>query len=79
MATSRDIVQTEKRFADRVRLLRVERDWSQEELAAKAGIHRTHVGFIERAERTPGLDVLAKLAAALEMSISELVAGIDEK
>ena len=45
---------------------------SQEELAFKAGFHRTYIGMIERAERNITLVNLERLANALEISISEI-------
>jgi len=55
----------------RVRLLRRELGISQEELAARADLHRNFVGSIERGERNIGLDSLARLAAALGLSLAE--------
>lgn len=51
--------------ADNVRRLRVELGMSQEQLAAEAGLHRTYVGAIERAERNLSLDNIERLALAL--------------
>ena len=45
---------------------------SQEELAHRAGIHRTYVGDIERGGRNPGLVNICRLAEALEIRPSEL-------
>jgi transcriptional regulator with XRE-family HTH domain len=39
-----------KRFGDRIRALRNDRGWSQEELADRAGLHRTYIGSVERGE-----------------------------
>jgi transcriptional regulator with XRE-family HTH domain len=47
---------------------------SQEGLADAAGMHRTYVSEIERGLRNPSYRNLVKLAAALELSLSELVA-----
>jgi CheY-like chemotaxis protein/DNA-binding XRE family transcriptional regulator len=47
---------------------------SQEELAARAGLHRTYVSEVERGERNPSLTSIEKLAQALEMSITSLLA-----
>jgi transcriptional regulator with XRE-family HTH domain len=66
MKTARDL------FAKRVRELRAERGWSQDDLADAAGLHRTYIGTIERAEQSIGLDNIEKIAKALKVSIAEL-------
>ena len=53
------------RFGERLRQLRLARDWTQEELAARSGLHSTYVGGIERGERNVSLDNILKLAHAL--------------
>jgi transcriptional regulator with XRE-family HTH domain len=60
-------------FGDRVRSLREARGWSQERLAAQSGLHRTYVGSVERGERNISLMNIARLAAALEVSVAHLV------
>jgi DNA-binding XRE family transcriptional regulator len=52
---------------------------SQEGPAEAADIHRTHVGFIERGERSPTVDVAARVAKALKMPLSALVADAEAK
>jgi transcriptional regulator with XRE-family HTH domain len=56
--------------------LRKEAGLSQEELAFRAGVHRTHISLIERGERTPRLDTLAKLADGLGVRLATLLRGI---
>lgn len=53
---------------------------SQEELAARAGLHRTYVSDIERGARNPSLESVDKLARALELSLPRLLetAGDDQ-
>jgi len=45
---------------------------SQEELAARAGLHRTYVSEVERGERNPSITSIEKLAQALEVSFTSL-------
>jgi len=58
-------------FGNKIRELRKERMLSQEELADKAGLHRTYIGMIERAEKNITLMNIEKLANALDVSISD--------
>jgi len=45
---------------------------SQEELAARAGLHRTYVSDVERGVRNPSLESVRKLANGLELSLPML-------
>ena len=45
---------------------------SQEELAARAGLHRTYVSEVERGERNPSIASIEKLAQALKVSFTSL-------
>jgi transcriptional regulator with XRE-family HTH domain len=49
---------------------------SQERLAARADLHWTYVSGIERGVRNPGLNILVRLAKALELPLSDLVSGL---
>lgn len=60
--------------ASRIRELRQGRGLSQEELADRAGVHRTYVGMLERRQSNPSLHVLAKIAEALVVTVSDLIA-----
>lgn len=61
-----------EQFANRVRELRAERGWSQDDLAAAAGLHRTYIGTVERAEQSITLDSVEKIAKAFKVPISEM-------
>jgi transcriptional regulator with XRE-family HTH domain len=61
-------------FGTRVRKLRVERNWSQEQFADLCGLHRTYIGSIERGEQNISLVNIEKLAATLGVSLATLFA-----
>ena len=69
--------QAAERIGRNVFLARRRAGFSQEELGALAGLHRTEVGMVEKGERLPRVDTLLKLAASLVVSVGELVAGIE--
>jgi transcriptional regulator with XRE-family HTH domain len=56
-----------------VRRLRVEKGWSQEDYADRAGIHRTYVSDIERGRRNPTITVVERLAKALTIEPGRLL------
>lgn len=63
---------TRKLLARRIRKLRLQRGWSQEDLAEVSGLHRTYVGDVERAERNISVDNIEKLAKAFKIQVWEL-------
>jgi transcriptional regulator with XRE-family HTH domain len=67
-----------EKIGNAVRELRKEQSVSQEALADSASLDRSHLGRIERGERNVTLLNLVKIAAALRVSVAELVnrAGI---
>lgn len=54
-----------RRLGLSVQRLRREKGWSQEELADRAGLHRTYVSGVERGIRNPTVTIVEKLATAL--------------
>lgn len=62
-----------KRVGLRIRDLRLKAGWSQEELGYRAKLHRNAVSLIERADRSPSLETLEKLAKALQVEPRELI------
>lgn len=63
-----------KRFGANVRERRIVLGLSQEELAARAGVHRTYIGMVERAEKNVTLRNIERIAKALNMSVESLLA-----
>jgi transcriptional regulator with XRE-family HTH domain len=62
---------TLEKFGEKVREERHEQGFSQEELASRAGVHRTYIGMIERAEKNITLENIEKVAKALGLKLSE--------
>lgn len=60
-------------FGEKIRILRVERGLSQEELAFRCGLHRTYISDIERGTRNVSLDNINKLSKALDVLPNELM------
>lgn len=65
--------QTRKQLGQKVRKLRKKLGISQEELGFCAGVHRTYIGSIERAEQNVSIDTIHKIAKALKVSPKELL------
>jgi transcriptional regulator with XRE-family HTH domain len=61
------------RLGQAVRELRSAAGFSQESFAAKAKVHRTFMGTIERGETNVSLDTLERIARGLDMGVWELV------
>ena len=59
-------------FGMRMKLLRVSRGWSQEQLAEAAGMHRTFIGQVERGQRGMNILGLWRLSRAFGIPIGEL-------
>lgn len=65
------------KFGERVRALRKEAGFSQEELADKSGLHRTYIGAVERGERNISLINIVNIAHALRVKPSDLLDEIE--
>ena len=64
------------RFGDNLARHRRRADLSQEELSYLSSLHRTEISQLERGLRLCRIDTLVKLAASLEVSSDDLLAGI---
>lgn len=61
------------RFGQNVQAQRQALSISQEELAYRAGLHRTYIGMVERAERSISLQNAKKIADALNVKLDKLL------
>ena len=60
-------------FGAVVRRLRESHGWTQEELAERAEMSATYLGFVERGENVPTLTIILKLADALGVSPGRMI------
>jgi transcriptional regulator with XRE-family HTH domain len=72
MKKRRSTADIRERFGFAVKGRREELGLTQEDLADKAGIHRTYLSDIERGSRNVSLINIERVAAALSMLMSEL-------
>ena len=62
-----------------IQRFREKKRFSQELLSGLAGIGRTHLSAIERGERKPTLETFFKIAYALDVKPSEIMAAIEKE
>ena len=66
-------------FAENLRRIRKATGLSQEDLADRAGLHRTYISSIERAERNISLENIFRLAEALDIAPGDLLKPVKGK
>ncbi|HEY6779911.1 MAG TPA: helix-turn-helix transcriptional regulator [Thermoleophilaceae bacterium] len=62
-----------------IRALRKAKGLSQEGLALEISVSRNHIGKVERAQQSPTFDRLVLIARGLEITLSELMGGYEER
>jgi len=67
-----------KQLGMRIRYLRKQVKWSQEDLALEANINKNYISDLERGRRNPTVLVLTKICGALHIDLTELFKGIRE-
>ncbi len=77
-ATSEVEAADARRLGRRIRELRVRRGWTQDVLAERACVSKAMLSKVERGENNPTLVVAARFAAALGLTMSQLI-GADER
>lgn len=61
-----------EKFGALVRELREERGLTQDQLAERAGVSATYIGFVERGDNVPTLTIILQIASALKVRSSDL-------
>jgi len=69
----------EENFGKILRRLRNAKGWSQEDLAARLEISRSHIGRLETGEKQPSLNMLFRLADALEVPATVIIAEMEKE
>lgn len=64
-------MEVKKKFGSKLKKLRLEKKMSQEALAHSADLDRTYIPSIEKGERNVSIEVISKLAKALQIEISD--------
>lgn len=67
---------TQVQLGIKIREIRLEKGWSQEKLADACGLHRSHMGEIERGRANITLATLMIIAEKLQTAPSSLLEGL---
>jgi transcriptional regulator with XRE-family HTH domain len=74
MKPSNSQITARARFAVNLKSARLAHGFSQEELAARAGLHRNYIGSVERNEKNISIDSMERLAVVLGVDVVDLLA-----
>jgi DNA-binding NtrC family response regulator len=66
-----------ERLGHRIKMLRVERDWSLKDLAASTKLSVSQISSIERGANLPSIESLLAICKAFDRKPSEVLASID--
>ena len=61
----------------RIKYLRQKLKWSQEDLALNANVNKNYISDLENGRRNPSLQILERIAVALNISLEELFKGVE--
>lgn len=67
---------TQVQLGTKIREIRLEKGWSQEKLADACGLHRSHMGEIERGRANITMATLFIIAEKLQTPASSLLEGL---
>lgn len=64
---------TSQKFGKRIKIERIMRDWTMEQLAEKARLGTTTIASVEKGISSPTLETIEKLAIAFDIKLNELL------
>ncbi len=70
-------MKAQEQLGMRIKFLRKQRKWSQEDLALNANVNKNYICDLENGRRNPSLDILERIAVGLGVSLEELFKGIE--
>lgn len=77
LAAGLTVATLQEKFGQMLKRRRGEAGLGQEKFADRAGLHRTHVSLLERGKRNPTLEVIKKIADALETTMASLMEELE--
>ena len=70
-------MKAQEQLGMRIKFLRKQRKWSQEDLAFNANVNKNYICDLENGRRNPSLEILERIAVGLGISLEELFKGIE--
>ena len=70
-------MKAQEQLGMRIKYLRNQRKWSQEDLAFEANVNKNYISDLENGRRNPSLDILERIAVAFDISLSDLFRGVE--
>lgn len=67
-----------ERLGVRIRALRKAKGWRLIDLAQHSGIREVHLSYVERGTREVGLNTLVAIAQGLDVTLADLLNGIEK-
>ena len=70
-------MKAQEQLGMRIRFLRQQLRWSQEDLASNANINKNYISDLENGRRNPSLEILERIASTFGISLAELFKGVE--
>ena len=70
-------MKAQEQLGIRIKFLRQQLRWSQEDLALNANVNKNYISDLENGRRNPSLEILERIALAFNISLAELFKGVE--